>query len=167
MYPRGAVHRFPAAAGRGRGGPTGVHYRDAGHAAAAAAAELKAVSPVHQLEGLPEVLHRDGDAGRHDSAKRGSVETRKAARSAGLARSRARPEGLRRRSVPGLYQTVPRVGAGVPNDAEQSAQASVAAPSVTQAAGRQERHAAGGDVGAVRDHWWFHTENVRVRQQEF
>lgn len=94
LYPGGAVHRFPATAGRGRGGPAGMHHRDAGHAAAAAAAELETIASVHQLEGLPEVLHRDGDAGRHDSAKRGSFETREATRSAGLARSRARLEGL-------------------------------------------------------------------------
>jgi len=95
LHPGGAFYWFPAAAGRGRGGPTGVHHRDAGHAAAAAATELEAFAPIHQLEGLPEVLHRDGDAGRNDSAKRGSIETRKATWSARLARSRARPQGLR------------------------------------------------------------------------
>lgn len=132
----GAVHRFPAAAGRGRGGSAGMHHRDAGHATAAAATELKTIASVHQLEGLPEVLHRDGDAGRLDSAKRGSVETREAARSTGLARSRARPQGLRRRAVPGLSQALSRVGAGVPDDAEQGTEASVAAPSIAEAAGR-------------------------------
>lgn len=95
MHPGGALYRLPAAAGRGRGGPAGVYHRDAGHAAATAATELETVAPVHQLEGLPEVLHRDGNAGRNDSAKRGSIETRKATWSAGLARSRARPQGLR------------------------------------------------------------------------
>lgn len=130
------VHRFSAATGRGRGRPAGVHHRDARDAAAATATELKTIASVHQLEGLPEVLHRDGDAGRHDSAKRGSIETREAARSTGLTRSRARPKGLRRCAVLGLSQTLPRVGAGVSDDAEQGAEASVATPPITEAAGR-------------------------------
>jgi len=140
-----------------------MHHRDAGHAATTIAAELETIASVHQLEGLPEVLHRDGDAGRHDSAKRGSIEKREAARSAGLARSRARPEGLRRRAVPRLSQALPRVGTGVSDDTEQGAEASMASPSITEAAGRQERHATGGDIGATRDHRRSYSENVRIR----
>lgn len=59
------------------------------------------------------------------------------------------------------------MGARVPDDAQQGAQASVAAPSTAKAARRQERHATGGYVGAARDHWRSHPEDVRVRQQEF
>jgi len=60
------------------------------------------------------------------------------------------------------------MGTGMSNDTEQSVKASVATPSITEATGRQERYATGGDIGATRDYRRrSHSENIRIRQQEF
>ena len=136
LHPGRAAHGVPAVPGGGRGRPARVHHRDLRHAAAETTRRVEAGAQLHQLQGIPEVLHGHHEQRWDCHAAGREVPPGEVPRSPREQGPRHGAQRLRRPTVPGLHEALPRMGPRRPDDAGTGTAPRLAAPTPPETTAR-------------------------------